>query len=81
MKQKLAQLRTFFIYRIALIPAAEALCLDPQGSKESVKSRDFTGKGIVMGDLSGNLWRQLKGMLYLSSSTESDYKRPILSYL
>ena len=32
----------------------EALCLVTIGSKESFKSRDFTGKGTVVGGLLGN---------------------------
>ena len=38
----------------------------------SLKSRAFTGKGIVVGGLSGSLVRKFKRMLYLSSLTQSD---------
>ena len=53
---------------IVLIPgAAEALLK----ITASLISRDFTGKGIVVGALSGNPGRKFKGMFYLSSLTQA----------
>ena len=60
-----------FVYNlcwIVLIPgAAEALLK----IIASLISRDFSGKGIVVGALSGNPRRKFKGMFYLSSLTQA----------